>query len=102
MPLGSAASQGSSGEDYSHIAGVRYRVRGAGVLRTTLYSDDEVLSKTLGTITMATSPGKQPFMVTNFMAQRTKLRFETTAINETFRISRIVVFMKPTYTMMPN
>lgn len=100
--VGAAASQGSSDEDICHVAGIRYRVTGTGILRTTLYSYDEVRSKVLGTITMSSALGKAPFMVTNFMSQRTVIRIETTAIDEIFEISRIILFIKPVFTSHPG
>ncbi len=51
---------------------------------------------------MSSAPGKEPFMIASFVSQRTSLRLETTAINETFRISRIVVFAKKIFSSFPG
>lgn len=84
-----------------HFGSVRYRVNGSGVLRTTLQSLDEVNTEVLPTMAMATSTAKELSILANFRSQRAKLRIETTAINETFTISKIVVFIKPTSAGFP-
>lgn len=102
MPFGASASEGSSGENISHLTALRFRVTGAGNLKLSLYSLDEVRSSTLVPLIMTMTTNRQPTRLCNFMEQRTKLRVMTTEINEIFRINRIIFFMKETYTSYPG
>lgn len=84
-----------------HFVAVRYRVTGSGSLRTTLQSLDEVNAQTLPIMTMASTTAKELSILANFRSQRAKVRIETTAIDETFNVSKIVVFTKPTAAGFP-
>lgn len=99
---GAARSQGSGGENINHFAGVRMRVIGSGNLQMTLFSQDSVRSQTLTSFVMASTARISPFRLTSFVEQRAQLRIETTAINEIFRINRIVLYVKPIFTMEPG
>ena len=101
MSLGAVRSQGSSGEDIVHITGIRFRVVGSGSLRLRLISMDSIETQTLVALTMTATTNIQPFRLANFNQQRAQLEITTTAINETFRINRIIVFAKPVFTMHP-
>ena len=101
MPLGSARSQGSSGEFINHYTGIRVRVNGAGTLRPTMLGQDDVTTNTLPTITMAATNRFTNFVLANVTEQRIKLRLQTTAIDEDFTVHRIVVFAKPVATQIP-
>lgn len=90
-------------EEYiNHFNAVRIRVNGTGTLRMTLYSQDEVNSHTLPTLTMAALPAKQPTVLCNFMSQRAMLDGRTTAQSERFLIRRILVFVKPVFSSYPQ
>ena len=66
-----------------------------------MLSPDEVNTSTLPTITMATTNRVSSFVLANFQEQRIALKLETTAINETFRVNRIIIYAKPVFTMEP-
>lgn len=103
MPLGAALSQGSGGEDLIHFGIFRFRVTGSGNLRLTLYSLDEEKSTTCpNPIVMSTTTRIEPTKLFNMITQRAKLKIQTTAIDEYFRINRIVVFAKPVFTDYPR
>ena len=89
-------------EGIVHFGAVRLRVNGAGILRPSLLSLDYVRSQTLATITMQETTDREPRVLANFKQQRAFLKLETTAINEVFRINRIVIFVKPIWTDYPN
>lgn len=89
-------------EDILHFGAVRYRVTGSGVLRTTLLGLDDNPTQVLSTITMSSSPSRQPAILSNLISQRCRYRVETTVINEVFRINRIILFVKPIYTDYPR
>lgn len=84
-----------------HCVGVRYRVNGSGSLRTTLRSYDNVESSSLANVTMAASTNREPTILANFRQQAMQLELKTTAIDETFKISKIVVFVRPIATGYP-
>lgn len=101
MPQGSAVSQGSSGEVITHFNGVRMRVVGSGSLLMSLHSLDDVNSQTLVPFTLAATTNREPFRLANFMEQRASLEFKTTQINEWFRITRVILYTKPTFVDFP-
>lgn len=101
MPYSGGNSVGG-GENYNHFGGIRLRVVGSGVLRPKFYGLDSLKTSTLATITMASSPGTEPFKLANFTNQRARLELKTTGINENAKFNRIVVYIKPIWTGAPN
>ena len=51
---------------------------------------------------MAASTNIEPVSLANFTDQRAQIEFKTTEINETFSISRMVIFVRPTATGYPQ
>ena len=102
MPKGAALSELSSGEGISHFAAIRMRVNGVGALQMTAYSLDDVKSKVLVPFTMASQTRIIPTRLVNFMEQRACFEIKTTEIDESFRINRIVIFMKNVFTSYPG
>ena len=102
MPRGAAISEGSSGEQISHFAAIRIRVVGAGSLRMSVYSLDDVKSKTLVPFTMSATARIIPTRLVNFTEQRASFELKTTTIDEHFRINRIVIFQKEIFTSYPG
>lgn len=84
-----------------HCVGVRIRVTGSGLLRTSLH-DLGVESSTLHTITMQLATGKFGNVIANFKSQKMQVEVKTTSINERFKISNIMVFTKPSSTGYPQ
>lgn len=85
-----------------HCNAVRLRVTGSGNLALILRSLDEVNTSTLAEITMAATTAVQPTQLANFSSQRICLELGTDAIDETFTISKIVIFVKPLYSELPR
>lgn len=81
-----------------HCVGVRYRVTGEGNLDTTLYSLSQTRSELLAPTVMETETDALPFRLANFRSQGMQLKFEVTEINETFLLSRIVIYTRPSAT----
>jgi len=102
MPKGAALSESSSGESISHFAAIRIRLNGEGNLKMSVYSLDDVRSKTLVPFTMATTTRIIPTRLVNFSEQRASFELKTTEIDERFRINRIVIFMKEVFTSYPG
>jgi hypothetical protein len=102
MPLGAAISEGSSGEQVNHFAAIRVRVNGTGNLQLAVYSLDDVRSKTLVPFVMQTKARIIPTRIVNFIEQRASFEIKTTEIDEHFRINRIVIFAKETFSSLPG
>ena len=99
MPI---ASNQSAGEYIQHITCVRLRVTGSGNLKLKYYSLDNLRTYDLGSLIMSASPGRNLDRLCNVKEQRAYLEFKTTEINETFKINRIVTFMKPFAVQYPG
>jgi hypothetical protein len=102
MALGAAISEQSSGEGITHFAAIRIRVNGTGLLKMAVYSLDDVRSKTLVPLTMQPLNRIIPTRLVNFMEQRAAFELKTTDMNDKFRINRIVIFAKTTFTSYPG
>lgn len=88
-------------ENIYHFGGVRVRVTGSGLLRATYIGLDGILTNVLAPITMGTTPGQMPFALANLMNERARLQLQTTAINETLKVNKIICFTKPIYSSYP-
>lgn len=85
-----------------HFGAVRLRVVGSGSLRSTLYSLNEVRSDALAALTMSGATDTEPVLIANFTQQRAYLDVRTTAIDEVFNVSKIVIFVKQVATGYPQ
>lgn len=85
-----------------HFTVVRYRVTGSGNLKTTLKSLSDVSTDPLADLAMQAATDVEPVMLANFTNQRACLDIRTTQINESFNISKIIVFIKPVATSYPQ
>jgi len=88
------SSAGKGEEVINHYGAVRLRVNGSASLQLTLYS--------LAPITIQSTTNIEPNRLSNFTQQRAKLQIKTTAIGETFLISKIIVFVKPVAKSYPE
>lgn len=89
-------------ENILHYGGVRMRVTGTGNLRMTLTSLDDIRSTTLVPFVLQDERSREPTRLCNFVSQRAKLKIYTTAIDEVFRVNRVIVFVKELYTQFPG
>ncbi len=96
------ASKSNDSEVIQHTVSVRYRVYGDGNLRSTLYGYQEVTSSVLPVIAMESTTDRLASILANFNNQKTQLQFQVTYINETFVISKIIVFTKPSRAGYPQ
>ena len=94
MPLGSAASDGSSGENISHFAAIRIRLLGAGRLHMFAIALDDTKFKTLVPFAMKMKDRILPTRIINFKEQRACFVMKTTGTNEYFRINRVIIFAR--------
>jgi len=96
-------SKTSSGEELiNHYGAVRIRVTGEAELKLTLHSLDEVKSSSLLPLNLKSKTNIQPTRLSNFTQQRAKLEIRTTEIDEHFRISKIIVFVRPVAKSFPE
>jgi hypothetical protein len=102
MPVGAALSEQSSGESTSHFSSIRIRVVGSGNLRLSVYSLDELNSKALVPLVMASTARYSPTRLVNFVEQRASFELKTINKGEKFRINRIVIFTKELYKSYPG
>lgn len=86
----------------NHYGAVRLRVNGSGSLRLTLFSLDETQTNVLVPIPLQTTTNVEPNRLSNFTQQRAKLQIQVTNLNETFQISKIIVFVKPVAKSFPE
>lgn len=85
-----------------HFGAIRFRVVGTGNLKLTLRSLQDAVIHFLIDIPMVTVTNREPTRLVNYIDQRGCLRLGTTAINEVFEISKIIVFVKPVATGYPG
>lgn len=86
-----------------HFGVIRMRVLGSGNLQLFLHSlDDASNILTLTSIAMVAATNKEPTVLANFIDQYGQLEIKTTNINETFEVSKIVIFVKPVSTGYPQ
>lgn len=95
-------SLGTRSEEILHFAGVRLRVTGAGNLRLTFFSLDNVNSESLVILPMSTTNAREPTRLANFISQRGMVKIGTTAKDETFKINRVILFAKPLWSNFPG
>lgn len=97
------AKKKSSGEEsINHYGAVRMNLTGSGFLRMRLLSLKEVRQDVLVPFTMLVATDVEPTRLSNFTQQRAQLEIKTTAINEIFQISKIVIFAKPVASSYPG
>ncbi len=88
-------------EAIHHIGAVRLRVVGSGNLDMTLYSLDTIRSESLPVVAMSSVNNVVPLVLANFNEQRIQLDGRVNAIDETYVISKIIIFTKPVATEYP-
>lgn len=86
----------------NHFSSVRLRVRGTGNLLMRFMSLDDVYDNVLIPLIMIPLTNIEPTTKSNFTEQRALLEIKTTVINETFEISKIVIYVKPVATNYPG
>lgn len=96
-----ASTAKGGGEYIHHITSVTMRLNGTGSLQMSLSGLDDVRTYTMKPLTMSLTPGLEPTRLANFRSQRTRFNLTTTEINEYFRISRIIIFVKASATSYP-
>ena len=97
------AKKSSGGEEViNHFGAVRLRVNGSANLQLALFSLDKKQQNTLIPIPLQSLTNIEPNRLSNLTQQRAKLQIRTTEINETFKISKIIIFTKPVAKSWPE
>jgi hypothetical protein len=97
------AKKSSGGEEViNHYGAVRLRVNGSANLQLSLFSLDKTLQNILIPVPCQSLTAVEPNRLSNFTQQRAKLMIRTTEINETFQVSKIIVFVKPVAKSWPE
>jgi len=90
------------GEAILHFDVIRLRITGSGNFKMTLLSLDSVKSQNLANLVLSSTNSIEPHKLCNFTQQRAFLQGKTTEIDETFKISKIIIFARPVATMYPG
>lgn len=85
-----------------HVGAIKLRLVGSGNLVPTLIALDAATKKVLVSIPMSTININEPVRLCNFVSQKAVLRLETNMLNENFTINKIMIFIKPIYSSVPN
>lgn len=91
-----------SAENITHFNAARLRLQGTGNLEMSFISQDNVITQDLAPIVMHELNNIQPTRLANFMQQRAIFELHTTQRLEFFRINRIIIFVKETYSSYPG
>ncbi len=96
------ASRNSFIGEILHYTAVRYRLNGSGNLQTFLRSLDNINNIQLIDIIMSALTNREPTILSNFIDQRAQIEIKTTLIDETFTISKMMIFVKPIASEYPR
>jgi hypothetical protein len=91
-----------SAENITHFTAVRMRIQGTGNLKMSFISQDNVITQNLAELPMKELNERQPTRLSNFMQQRAIFELHTEKRLDFFRINRIIVFIKETYSSYPG
>lgn len=85
-----------------HYGGARLRVSGTGGLTLVLTTLDGVRVLTNSAINLSQAPGVYPIRFFNAQSEQASLKGTLTAINQTFRMTRLYVFVRELWMTRPN
>ena len=97
-----ASSSSSNEEVINHYGAIRLRMTGTGNLLPTLYSFDKVKVLPLVAMPMVLKTNIEPIRLSNLNEQKARLELRITELDETFKISKVVVFVKPVAKSYPS
>jgi hypothetical protein len=86
----------------NHYGAVRLRVNGSAQLQMSLFSLDEEFQKVLLPVSITAINNVEPNRICNFTQQRAKLMIRTVNFGEYFKISKIIVYVKPVAKSYPE
>ena len=77
-----------------HFHALRARYIGSGNLDLTLYGEDDILTLSPASITLAAAPGRELYRIFSFVSEKASLKFGVNASNEWFHISSLRIGSK--------
>lgn len=93
---------GKLGDNQSHINPVRVRVTGSGNLRAILFDTGQINNSELNAKAMSLTTAKSVNFLSNFTAEKVALTLMTDTINESFTVSNMWVYVKPSRNSFPQ
>jgi hypothetical protein len=81
-------------ESVCHFHAVRMRVVGSGVLQINIQNADKTINVDCPSLVLATSPGKSLTRIFNVVSEMASPRIRMNNINEKFKLTRFVMFVK--------
>lgn len=90
-----------AGGNILHFGSIRVRVNGAGNFRPTFLGYDNILTETLVPLVMTPTSSQEKYRLCNFISPEGMLKFETTEIDEVFRVNRVTIFVKTLWSEIP-
>jgi len=84
-----------------HCVGCRLRISGLGTLISTLYSEDDVESSLLASITLGSSPGKDTSLLANFQNEKVALELSCESYGDWFSLNRSDLFLALLWASRP-
>ena len=95
-------SKSANEEVVNHYGAIRLRITGSANIKLALHSLDEVMTSPLLDMPIQSRTGVEPTRLSNFTQQRAKLELRTTEMDETFQVTKIIVFVKPVAKSLPG
>lgn len=102
MGRGATGSEGSSGENISHFTAIRFRITGSGNLQLKIACLDAARTNTLAQLPLSATTEFEPTRLCNFTSQRAAFEGWTSAIDEKFKINRMIIFSREVFTSYPG
>jgi hypothetical protein len=97
------ANKSSFTGELVHFGTIRMRSTGFGNLQLLMHSlDDSLNSVTLTNVALQVTTNRESTVLVNFIDQYGQLEVKTTEIDETFEISKIVIFINPVSSGYPQ
>lgn len=92
----------SSTGEILHFTGARFRMTGVGNLITTYQGLDNLERFWPDPMQIPLFASREPVRLADFTNQRAQFIFRTSEINESFNISKIVIFVRPVASEYPQ
>lgn len=92
----------AAGNYLYHCVAVRYRVTGAGIFYSRLFSLDDINTQELTSFALASTSERYPNLLANFIEQRMNVEFEVNELNDQFTLRQIQFYLKPVATGYPQ
>lgn len=96
------AKVSTSGESEYHIVAIRSRILGNGNMQYSLEDYSQIQLNNLNPLVLQSATRFEPFVLSNFQSQRTRLIGQVVNLGEWFEINRLIIFAKPVAAEYPQ